>query len=143
MSGLSGEDQQLSMVCPYDENYLFALFGLTTAHTVMNFNCQRPVKRDFLSLLPSFVMFVFVRRALARGLIRFKAEPEQANEIFLAGKVTVVTVGYHHTCVATSADGIWCWGCNFRGALGTGTQADQSGPDAPVSLSAGTRQKEF
>jgi alpha-tubulin suppressor-like RCC1 family protein len=49
----------------------------------------------------------------------------------LSGVVSIAAGG-HHTCVVTSDGGVLCWGDNFDGDLGDGTNTPSS---SPVSLS--------
>jgi alpha-tubulin suppressor-like RCC1 family protein len=47
-----------------------------------------------------------------------------------ASEVTLLSAGGRHSCAATAAGTLHCWGANDRGQLGDGTQAPRSGPGA-------------
>lgn len=49
--------------------------------------------------------------------------------------VTSISAGYERTCAATASYGVWCWGSNTTGALGTGGPA--SAGIAPTQVVAG------
>jgi alpha-tubulin suppressor-like RCC1 family protein len=46
----------------------------------------------------------------------------------LESGVVAIASGQHHTCAATSAAGVWCWGSNGYGQLGDGTTTRQYSP---------------
>lgn len=55
----------------------------------------------------------------------------------LSGGVTVISAGTRHSCAATSAGGVKCWGANYHGALGDGTEDRHFAPVEVSSLSSG------
>jgi alpha-tubulin suppressor-like RCC1 family protein len=46
---------------------------------------------------------------------------------YLSG-ITAVSVGYQHTCALTTAGGVYCWGSNGSGQLGTTATAQSNAP---------------
>lgn len=46
-------------------------------------------------------------------------------------------VGSEHTCVATKSGGIRCWGANFSGQLGDGTNVSRNSPASVSGLTGG------
>ena len=46
----------------------------------------------------------------------------------LGAGVVSVAAGGHHTCAALNTGKIQCWGLNFQGQLGDGTQTDRNRP---------------
>ena len=55
---------------------------------------------------------------------------------FAGVSVIAIAAGCDHTCAVASGGGLWCWGANNFGGLGTGNVYSQSVPVA-VSLGAG------
>jgi alpha-tubulin suppressor-like RCC1 family protein len=51
----------------------------------------------------------------------------------LSSRVLAVAAGSGHTCAATAADGIECWGDNRSGQLGDGTTTSRTAPVVVVS----------
>lgn len=55
----------------------------------------------------------------------------------LAAGATSITAGFHHSCAATGAGAITCWGLNDHGQLGDGTRVNRTRPAQVVGLSRG------
>ena len=51
--------------------------------------------------------------------------------------VVLVAAGHHHSCAATAAGAVYCWGANSHGELGTGDTAPRTRP-ARVQFDHGT-----
>ncbi|MEZ4713867.1 MAG: hypothetical protein R3A44_42175 [Caldilineaceae bacterium] len=49
--------------------------------------------------------------------------------------VTALAAGVEHACVLTGDGRVYCWGANWAGQLGDGTEDDRSAPTAVVGLS--------
>ena len=68
---------------------------------------------------------------MATGHLRIKPVPS-----FAGVSVIAIAAGMGHTCAVASGGGLWCWGANNFGGLGTGNWDQQMIPVA-VSLGAG------
>jgi len=55
----------------------------------------------------------------------------------LANGVASLSLGYSHTCVATTVGGVLCWGANQSGQLGDGSMTASTVPVAVSGLSTG------
>jgi alpha-tubulin suppressor-like RCC1 family protein len=52
----------------------------------------------------------------------------------LPGGVAAIGLGARHSCAATSAGQLWCWGKNISGQLGDGTRLGRSAPVRVVGI---------
>jgi len=57
----------------------------------------------------------------------------------LASRVIALTAGVSHTCALTDQGGLLCWGHNWSGQLGDGTDQNRPLPVAVIGLSDGVR----
>lgn len=65
-------------------------------------------------------------------------DPAAAGAILVAGGWQSLSAGSFHVCGITSAGGAYCWGYNYRGQLGDGTESNRS---APTPLAGGRNYK--
>jgi alpha-tubulin suppressor-like RCC1 family protein len=56
---------------------------------------------------------------------------------FGSAPLAKIAAGYGHSCALNGAGGVRCWGDNFRGQLGDGTNTNSDIPAAVVGLSSG------
>ncbi len=59
---------------------------------------------------------------------------------FLSGYAIDVAAGQQHTCAVTKGGQVMCWGLNYWGQVGDGSQVDRRAPVAVQGLSTGYRQ---
>jgi alpha-tubulin suppressor-like RCC1 family protein len=51
---------------------------------------------------------------------------------------TAISLGHTHACALSSAGSAYCWGANFQGELGNGTEAESTVPTSVVMPGANT-----
>jgi alpha-tubulin suppressor-like RCC1 family protein len=58
----------------------------------------------------------------------------------LASGVTRIAAGFLHTCAGRTDGSVWCWGWNFYGQVGDGTNTERATPVAVSGLASGVTQ---
>ena len=53
----------------------------------------------------------------------------------LGSGVSAISTGIDHTCALATGGGVWCWGGNFYGQLGIGSNGSNTGRNVPVKVS--------
>src|SRR5207253_837740 len=73
---------------------------------------------------------------LGDGNVGVSASPVDVSG--LASGVSAIATGPLHSCALTSAGGAKCWGYNYYGALGDGTQTNRATPVHDCGVESGT-----
>ncbi|MCI0855492.1 MAG: hypothetical protein J4N98_02290 [Chloroflexi bacterium] len=68
----------------------------------------------------------------------FQNQNGPVDVVGLAGPVATVSTGFAHTCIVTTSGDTQCWGGNYVGQLGDGTQLNKAQPVAVVALPSDT-----
>jgi alpha-tubulin suppressor-like RCC1 family protein len=71
------------------------------------------------------------------GDLLFSSTPLDVSS--MGGGVTAISAGTRHSCALTNAGGVRCWGVNYGGALGDGTEDRHFGPVEVVGLGSGVK----
>ncbi len=63
--------------------------------------------------------------------------PSPLSESLFAGVVALAAGDFHTCAILTTSGGVYCWGSNQNGQLGTGNVTDRYTPTAVTGLGTG------
>src|SRR5256885_15520642 len=66
--------------------------------------------------------------ALALGTVVGTAAAGVSHAALATPTVPIVAAGYAHTCAVRTDGSLWCWGSNYSGEIGDGTNTSQTTP---------------
>jgi len=74
---------------------------------------------------------------LGDGTQNDRLTPTQTSSLGVGRTAVIISAGYYHTCAILDDGSVSCWGRNYHGQLGDGTQNDRLTPTQTSSLGVG------
>lgn len=97
-------------------------------------------QKSLFSFFAFFLSLAFAAQNSAAYIQTDNVSPQPeaglTNNI-LATTYKTISAGFSHTCAVTSTDGVQCWGYNYYGQIGDGTQISHTVPVDVVGLANG------